>query len=230
MKQSQNIFLVEDVISYFGVDINVHLFLESLTLCYQNPTEIFDRIIEVNDTVFILKDLNEENKIKGYIFYNTKENLEIVVNGILKKCIYNGYALVNEAYRQTGALNDLLLYATQFYVDKYNGSYETLLFYAITSNPIAIRSYYKTFNNIRPLINETLTTEDLVIAENLKSKLFIYTENNGHPFTFKTYLPQRYTEKVRETFINTRIEEVGFLNTLGVDEKSGDRFLFYWTI
>jgi hypothetical protein len=218
---------VSDVIKYFKTDENKRLFLNSLNDCYQNPLEIFSRVSKINNNIFVLKN-NENKAIKGYLFFCDKENAHFDFNDLLTKQIYNGYALINEPYRQTGALKELLLYATNFYIKKYNQKFKQLLFYAVTSNPIALRGYYKIFPTVRPLQNGQISDDDLLIADQLKANLFIEAENNGHPFTFKTNLPQRYVENIRKTFIKSELNELEFLNNLNINEQSGDRFLFYW--
>ncbi len=213
--------------SYFNDTVNVDLFLQSLNICYQNPTEIFERVLRINNVVFISKDTNSSN-IKGYLFYNDRENLELTIANKLTKCIYNGYALINEPYRQTGALEELLEHSINFLKQKHKDLYKSLLFYAVTSNPIALRGYYKILKTVRPEKNKELTEEDLTVVTYLKDKLFVSTEVNGHPFTFKTELPQRYTNSLRQSITKSHIEEVNYLNKLGVNEINGDRFLFYW--
>ena len=214
---------------YFQQSHNTQNFLSSLEECYKNSSGLFQRIIAVNDTVFIMADFEYENQIIGYLFYTDRENIEITVNEKLTRCIYNGYAFIKESYRKTGALKNLLLFATDFYKEKYSGGYLQLLFYAVTSNPFALRGYYNVFETARPSQDGLLTQDDLLIAEFLKKRLFIHTDQNQHPFTFKTDLPQRYRENFRKTFNRKDLEEVDFLNQLNIDESNGDRFLFYWT-
>lgn len=223
------IFTVNNVDNYFKQDSNIDSFLKSLTQCYQNPDEIFQRVLSTNNIVFTSID-SDTHQIKGYLFYSDKENVEVTFENNLTKCIYNGYALVNELYRQSGTLHEILLYSTDYIKKSYENSYTTLLFYAVTSNPIALRSYYKIFKTVRPLQNGQLTEEDLMVAATLKSKLFINTKTNGHPFTFKTELPQRYVDSIRKTFVKSNLNEMNFLNSLSIDESSGDRFLFYWIV
>lgn len=219
---------IDNVDSYFNQSNNVVLFLQSLNECYLNADEIFQRVITVNNRVFILSD-SKSHQIIGYLFYCDNEYFEVNFKNNPTKCIYNGYALINSAYRQTGALKELLIYSTNYLKQEINGI-ESLMFYAVTSNPIALRSYCNVFNTVRPLRNGQLTDEDKTIAMILKNKLFIETETNGHPFTFKTKLPQRYTDTIRQTLNNSNIEEVTFLKNLNINESNGDRFLFYWTV
>ena len=221
-------FTVTTVDSYFRETANADLFLHSLNECYQNPIEIYDRVLCINNIAFISKDTNN-NSIKGYLFYNDKEPLELTLANKLTKCIYNGYALINEPYRQTGALQELLEYSIDYLEQIHKNLYQSLLFYAVTSNPIALRGYYKILKTVRPEKGKEPTEEDLAVATYLKDKLFISTEVDRHPFTFKTGLPQRYTSSIRQSILKSHIDEVNYLNELGVNESNGDRFLFYWT-
>lgn len=228
MEHSPTNFQVNNVDSYFSETANADLFMQSLTECYQNPTEIFERVLRINNVVFISKDINS-NDIKGYLFYSDTEALELTLENKLTKCIYNGYALINETYRQSGALQELLEYSINSLKQAHKGYYQSLLFYAVTSNPIALRGYYKILKTVRPERNKELTEIDLAVVSYLKDKLFISTEVNGHPFTFKTGLPQRYINSIRQSILKSHIDEVNYLNELGVNESNGDRFLFYWT-
>ena len=214
---------------YFQQNHNTQTFIDSLEECYKNPLDLFQRITSVNDTVFVMTDSENENQVIGYLFYTDTENIEITINEELTRCIYNGYAFVNERFRKTGALKNLLLFATDFYKEKYTGSYSQLLFYAVTSNPFALRGYYNVFETARPSQDGLLTQNDLLIAESLKKRLFISTDQDQHPFTFKTNLPQRYQENFRKTLNQSSLDEVKFLDKLNISEGNGDRFLFYWT-
>lgn len=228
IKDIQNIE-VSDVRDYFQTAENKKQFLISLTECYQNPLEIFKRVSSVNNNIFVFKD-SEKNAIKGYLFFNDKENTLSLINNLLTKQIYNGYALINKSYRQTGALKVLLLFATNFYKKQYIDHYGQLLFYAVTSNPIVLRGYYRMFPSIRPLLSGQIFEDDLLIADRLKANLFIDYENNGHPFALKTSLPQRYAENIRQTFRKSGLKEIKFLEDLNINEQRGDKLLYYWTI
>lgn len=228
MFQHQTDFIDDTVEHYFSDISNKESFQQSLTDCYQNPQEILDRVLRINCTVFVSQDTTEKC-IKGYLFFNDTEKLELNVDGKLTKCIYNGFALVNKRYRQTGALQELIEYSMEFLKKVHNKPNRSLLFYAVTSNPIALRGYYKILLTARPQIDKELNEEDLKVAAYLKDKFFAPTEVNGHPFTFKTGLPQRYTSSVRQTINKSNIDEANYLNRLGINEGNGDRFLFYWT-
>ena len=228
-KKNQTYFVIKSTEEFFEEWDNVELFLNALTNCYQNPREVLNRILSVNNKVFVSTDTHN-NHIKGYLFYNDKANTEINIADKIYKCIYNGYALINEKYRQTGALQELLEYSVACLKELHEKNGYSLLFYAVTSNPIALRGYYRILKDVSPQISKELTDEDLQVWDFLKSQLFVSTATGSVPFVLKTGLPQRYAASMRRTIKTSLVGEIDYLNSLGVNEENGDRFLFYWLI
>jgi len=217
---------IEPVKTYFSSDMKKNNFMIELKKCYQNPHEIFQRVMKVNDLVFINKKNNGD--IKGYLFYSFINDQIITINDIMHKLIYNGYAFINEKYRTTGLLQELLLFSTNYFKSVYSETFDQLLFYAVTSNPIAYRSYLNTFNTLKPKPDERISDTDILITKFLREQLLIKNECTGNPFSIRTELPQRYNENMRQTLRAPQLPETQFMHKLHINEQNGDRLLFYW--
>jgi hypothetical protein len=223
MEENKDKFEFFNVSDYFSLEKNKNEFLCSLESCYKNPSDLFKRICFVNNNLIVLK--NELQTI-GYLFFSDIENNYF--SDTNSKIIYNGYALIVENFRNSKSLQRLLHFSENYYENKYKNLFSEIIFFAVTSNPIALRAYYKAFTTVKPELNAELENTDLIIVSQLKKILNTTVEESENPFVLRTSLPQRYSENITIEIAKSNINESQILKNLNVDEKKGDRMLFYW--
>ena len=192
---------------------------------YKNVAELIDRIYLVNDTAFVARD---HDKIVGILFFSFKNCTSFLIRDEKFTAIYNGYAVTDLDYRNSGVLQKLIQFATQFFCSRILADDSRLLLYAITSNPYALRAYRKVCPYMEPFENGSFTENGRLIAHQLKHDLGINRQDGEHPFTFNTSLPQRYSDFEQENLSNAPDKERLFLKALGINEQAGDRIVFFW--
>ncbi len=192
---------------------------------YRNVAELIDRIYSVNDTAFVARN---HDKIVGILFFSFEHRTTFLIHAEKFTAIYNGYAVTDLYYRNSGVLQKLIQFATQFFCSRILADDSRLLLYAITSNPYALRAYRKVCPYMEPFEDGSFTDSGRLIARQLKQDLGINRLDGEHPFTFNTSLPQRYSDFEQQNLSNAPDKERLFLRSLGINEQAGDRILFFW--
>ncbi|GAA4465402.1 hypothetical protein GCM10023189_45990 [Nibrella saemangeumensis] len=193
---------------------------------YQNADELIERIFAINDTAFVAIF---QEKIIGILLFSYRSKHKVRAGERAYTAIYNGYAVTDLNYRNQGILQHLIANATNEFNQRISQENTRLLLYAITSNPFAVRAYWKVCEHIEPFPDGSYTDTGRIVVNQLKRELGISVEESMHPFKFTTSLPQRYSDFERQNFEFAPSKEKSFLDDLGITESIGDRLIFFWT-
>lgn len=192
---------------------------------YYDINPLLDRIYAVNDIAFVAK---EGQTVVGVLVFSFKNRIKIDIGGHSYTAIYNGFAVTSLHFRNQKIMQQLIVYATKEFNLRINSVSNELLFYAITSNPYALRAYRKISSYMEPFIDGSFSEKGSYLVSLLKGQLGLTVQEDIHPFKFTSSLPQRYSSFEKNNLTNAPVHEKTLLENLNVVEAFGDRVILFW--
>lgn len=194
---------------------------------YLDPTDLLERELAKNDSIYLLKDEKEE--IVAFFMVGWKKYQSLEKNMDL---VYLGLSCVSIKFQDNGFASRLYY---KFTCDAFNFEVQNkvkILLYGTTATPVVLKTLPKIWDNVYPELDGTYSNEAKYAVELVKKFSGLGEFSGEHPFVLKgvakgTKYSMFEESRLKELELRNGIDTFKVLN---IDEKLGDRLLIICSV